>query len=117
MRILIVEDDVVTALDAELALMGAGHVVVGTAAREEEAVRMALRERPDVMVLDMQLADGGSGPRVAERVRAVLDVPVVFASGSLGPAERRSLAALEPVAMIDKPYHDAQLLGAVAQAA
>ena len=117
MRVLIVEDDLLIALDAEMTLLSAGHDVVGTATAEDEAVDDALRERPDVILMDLRLADGGCGRRAAERILAELDVAIVFASGNLSPNMRERLARLDPVAMIGKPYLDTQLLGAVGQAA
>ena len=117
MRILIVEDDLLIALDAEMTLLDAGHDVVGTAATEDAAVEAALLERPDVILMDLRLADGGCGRRAAERILAEIDVAIVFASGNLSPNMRERLARLDPVAMIGKPYLDTQLLGAVGQAA
>jgi DNA-binding NarL/FixJ family response regulator len=115
-RVLIVEDELLIALDAELTLRAAGYDVVGTAAREDEAVAMALDARPDLMVVDLRLAGGGCGRRAAERVRAVLDVALVFASGNLDPATRTQLQALDPVVMLSKPYDGADLVRAIAAA-
>lgn len=116
-RVLIVEDDLLIALDAELTLQDAGHDVIGTATTEDDAVETALREEPDILLLDLRLARGGCGRRVAERVRDALGVSIIFASGNLTPQMRERLARLDPVAMISKPYLEAQLLGAVAKAA
>ena len=116
-RILIVEDDLLIALDVETTLGEAGHDVVGTVMTEDAAVETALRLRPDVLLLDLRLAHGGSGRCVAERVAGRIEVALVFASGSLTPPVRADLAPLRPVALIDRPYLDAELLSAVALAA
>lgn len=118
---MIVEDELLIALEAEMTLSDAGHDVVGTAATEDAAVAMAEAERPDVAVVDLRLAGGTSGARMAERIRAADDpavsgIAVVFASGNLDPATRASLAGLEPVAMLSKPYLPVQLIRAVARA-
>ena len=115
-RVIIVEDDLIIALGVEMTLTDAGHVVLGTAAGEDEAVALALCKRPDVILLDLKLANGGSGRRVAERLRGKLAVAIIFLSGNLTSNVRESLAALEPADMISKPYFDAQLLGAVERA-
>ena len=117
LRVLIVEDELLIALGAEMCLTDAGHAVVGTAMAEDEAVALALRLCPDVILLDLRLANGGSGRRVAERLLGRIDVAIVFASGNLTPATRYTLAPLNPRAMISKPYLDSQLLGAVEGAA
>lgn len=115
-RILIVEDELLIALDVEWTLQAAGYDVVGTATREDEAVEMALDTRPDLMVVDLRLAGGGCGRRAAERVRAVLDVTLIFASGNLDPATRIRLQALDPVAMLSKPYDGADIVRAISAA-
>ncbi|MGR3435442.1 MAG: response regulator [Shimia sp.] len=116
MRILIAEDELLIALDAEMALEDAGHEVVGTAVTEDEAVEMALAMRPDLMVVDLRLAGGSSGHRAVERVRAKLDVAVIFASGNLDPKTRAILAELMPVTTLSKPYGSAELVREVATA-
>jgi DNA-binding NarL/FixJ family response regulator len=116
MRILIVEDELLIALDAEMALEDAGHKVVGTAVTEDEAVEMAWTMRPDVMVVDLRLANGSSGYRAVERVQAELDVAVIFASGNLDPKTRKMLVGLRPIAMLSKPYGSAELVRVVAAA-
>ena len=116
LRVLIVEDDLLIALDAQMTLEDAGHEVVGTAVTEDEAVAMAAAHEPDLMVVDLRLADGTSGQRAAERVRERSHVAIVFASGNLDPAMRERLAPLGPVAMLSKPYSPGQLTDAVASA-
>ncbi|WP_245947711.1 response regulator [Jannaschia seohaensis] len=94
-------------------LLDAGQHVVGIAAEEDEAVRMALIHRPDVILLDLRLAKGGCGRRVAERLAGEVDVSIIFASGNLTPVMRERLAALSPAGMLGKPYGPDQLIGAI----
>lgn len=116
-RALIVEDDLILALSTEMLLTDAGHTVVGTATTEDDAVDMALRENPDVMLVDLRLAKGGSGRRVAERVRTQVSSAIIFVSGNLDAATQQELAPLAPAAMIGKPYFDSQILSAIEAAA
>ena len=113
-NVLIVEDDLIIALDEEMTLLDAGYTVVGTATTEEEAVALAARFHPDVMVVDIRLADGSRGPDAVARVRQTQSVHVIFASGNLDPATRTQLQSFHPVAMISKPFLPAQLAEAVA---
>jgi DNA-binding NarL/FixJ family response regulator len=115
LRILIVEDDVLIAMDAEMTLLDAGHEVVGIAADEEAAIALALRTSPDVLLLDLRLARGGCGRRVAERLAGKVRAAIVFASGNLTPDTRTRLMALSPAAMLPKPYRPEQLVRAMSQ--
>lgn len=67
--VLIVEDDLVIALDMEMTLQEAGHVVVGTAMTAAQAVEMAKAHRPDLMIVDIRLRDGSRGPDAVGAVR------------------------------------------------
>jgi len=78
-RVLVVEDEYYQADDAARALGGAGAKVMGPCATEE-AARAALEEqRPDAVVLDINL---GSGPtfKLAETLKD-RGIPFVFFTG------------------------------------
>ena len=109
-RVLIVEDELLVALALEMALSDGDHEVVGTATTADEAVEMAMRSEPDVMIVDLRLADGSSGAEAVARLRATHDMPVIFASGNLDPATRADLERLSPAAMISKPYDEARIV-------
>lgn len=117
LRILIVEDELLIALDAEMALQDAGHDVVGTAETEDLAVEMALQYLPDLMIVDLRLAGGGCGRTAVERIRTEQDIDVIFASGNLDPKTKMRLEELEPVALLSKPYGSDELARIVDAAA
>ena len=117
LRILIVEDELLIALDAEIALEAAGHDVVGTATTEEQAVEMALSHQPELVIVDLRLAGGGCGRTVVKRLRPILDVHIIFASGNLDPAMRARLREFEPLAMLSKPYSSDELVRTIATSA
>lgn len=76
---LIVEDQLLIAMDLETILQDAGIVVMGVARSTTEALRMLETRMPDVAVLDVNLGGENSLP-VAEALRA-RGVPYVFATG------------------------------------
>lgn len=115
--VLIVEDDFLIALNAELALKDAGYEPIGPVRDEAKAIEVALSEKPDIVLLDLHLANGGSGQRVAEKVAQATSTAIIFMSGNLTPDMRKALAVFEPAGMVGKPYSDAQLLRAVQEAA
>ena len=57
-RVLIVEDDMLIALDVEHALREAGYDVCGVATSEAEALELAERLRPEMAVVDISLGPG-----------------------------------------------------------
>lgn len=111
-RVLLVEDQVLIAMDAEDYLRSHGAVQVTIAPRAEAAMRQIQAERPDVAVLDVNLGDHSSAP-VADMLDG-LGVPFVFATGygdsSMAPDAMRS------VPVVRKPFTEAALISAIAAA-
>lgn len=82
MRILLVEDEALILMQLEALVEDAGHLVVGTAMRCDEAITLACTVRPDLAFVDVNLADGGSGLVVAEALRALNSMMVVFVTAN-----------------------------------
>ncbi|MCB1884419.1 MAG: response regulator [Geminicoccaceae bacterium] len=104
MRILVVEDDALIALDVETMLSGMGHSVLGIAATSADARTMLDRATPDLVLLDINL---GHGPDFdLARLLHGLAVPFVFTSGY---AVADTLPdGLRGVPCLDKPFsHEA----------
>jgi two-component system, response regulator PdtaR len=81
LRVLIVEDEALAAMLLRAYLEDAGHIVVGWATTEEEAVRQFEATRPHLALVDLHLADGLTGLSVAQRIRRA-DGPVVFVTAN-----------------------------------
>lgn len=77
MRILIVEDELVLAIDVEASLSEESHQVVGIARESETALRLGRRLRPDLALVDVQLVDGETGPEIARHL-SDMGIPVLF---------------------------------------
>ena len=68
MKILIVEDEPFVAMDLEDTILDAGHEVVGTAQTAEQSMQLVKEKQPNLVLLDVHLADGRTGVRVAEEI-------------------------------------------------
>lgn len=110
MRILIVEDEMLLALQIEEDLVRAGHEVVGMAESLPAALRLAAREEPEVALVDVFLGDHPEGLKVAAELvrRSML---VLFLTGSPRRIPHDFAGA---VGVIEKPYTPAELTGALA---
>lgn len=69
LSILIVEDEALVAMDIEAMVEDSGHRVVGEAASLDEVAALDVMLRPDLVLLDVQLARGSSGLDVCALVR------------------------------------------------
>ena len=77
MRILIVEDELIIAIDVEASLSEEGHQVVGIARESETALGLGRRLRPDLALVDIHLVDGETGPEIARHLKD-MGIPVLF---------------------------------------
>lgn len=110
LRVLVVEDEALLALELEDMLADLGAEVVGPATTLEEGLVLAAADVADAAVLDLNLNGLRSFP-IAERLRARRS-PFIFATGYALDADAASLD--EPV--VEKPY-DRRKIGAALAAA
>jgi DNA-binding NtrC family response regulator len=108
-RILVVEDEAVVALDVEDRLRRLGHEVVGTADSSTSALALAAEVRPDLVLMDIALRDGGDGIAAAERLRAELAVPVVFVTAFADAETLERAKRVSPHGYIVKPFDERDL--------
>ncbi len=89
MRVLIVEDELEIAVVIEDVALKLGFDVIGVAKNAAEAIQMA--GDADIAVVDVRLADGLSGPRIAQELVSRYGIGVVFLTGNpeLVPADLR----------------------------
>ena len=78
LRILVVEDEILIALELESLLQDAGHDVVGTATSSKDALSVARDLSPDLAFVDIHLADGPSGVDVCRHLTGDLGITVLF---------------------------------------
>ncbi|WP_161992573.1 response regulator [Aureimonas leprariae] len=116
-RVLIVEDELLIALDIEDVLISAGHEVVGVAADMHQAMELAEAFRPDLAIMDVNLARGTNGIETARRLRERLDVPSLFVSGNLDAKTRKVAADCRPLGFVMKPCSYTDLLTRIAASA
>src|SRR5580693_6352432 len=77
-RILIVEDERITAEDLEEVLKDLGYQVSAVVSSGEEAIREAERNRPDLVLMDIRIKGEMDGTEAARLLRERFDVPVVY---------------------------------------
>ena len=111
-RVLIAEDEVLIAMQAEDTLLEHGYDVCAVVGTASDALARARQMRPDVCIMDIRLRDGNS-LSTAATILGELAIPVVLASGNVGPS---SAAATGTTHWLAKPYTPANLLAAVRRA-
>lgn len=114
-RVLVIEDETIIAMDLKGIVQAMGHEVTGIARTHSAAVQLAHERRPDLILADIQLADGSSGvDAVNELLASMGDIPVIFITAF--PERLLTGDRPEPAFLISKPYSEEQVRSAVSQA-
>jgi DNA-directed RNA polymerase specialized sigma24 family protein len=115
-KILIIEDEPIIAMDLETIVEDLGHHVVGVARARRQAVALAAERKPELIMADIQLADGSSGMDAVNDILSVASKPVVFITAH--PAQYLSSMANrpEPAFLLSKPFSADSVRAAVSQA-
>ncbi len=106
-RILIVEDEPLTAFDNENMLGDAGYDIVATVDDLDEAIKVLESEQIDLILSDVRLRGDRTGVELAKFAKAK-GIPTLFATGHAHPE-----AAKIAVGCVHKPYSERQLCKAI----
>ena len=113
-NVLIIEDEPLIAMDIEDILTSLGHSITGIARTAQNALELAKAKRPDLIMADIQLADGSSGIEAVERILRLDSAPVIYITAF--PERLLTGERPEPVFLITKPYLPDMLKAVVGQA-
>lgn len=112
--VLIIEDEPIIAADLANLVEDLGHTFVGNAATRTQAVSLARRVRPGLILCDVQLADNSSGIDAVQDILTDFDVPVIFITAF--PERLLTGERPEPTYLITKPFQDDTVKAAISQA-
>ena len=87
LRVLIVEDEFFISLHTKGLLQALGHVAVAVAVSADQAVAIAERERPDVVLMDIRLLGSRDGIDAAEEIRHRLGIGSIFVTANTDRAD------------------------------
>ena len=111
-----VEDEVIIAMDIAMQLRELGYEPVGHASRGEQAIEMAGKLQPDLVLMDVHLAGAMDGISAAAAIRAQFGTGIVFLSAFDTSANRARAEAVEPAGYITKPFDTEELRQVIAGA-
>jgi CheY-like chemotaxis protein/DNA-directed RNA polymerase specialized sigma24 family protein len=112
--VLIIEDEALIALDLEGLVENLGHRVIGVARTRNQALEIAQKRRPGLVLADIQLADGSSGLDAVNDILNDFKVPVIFITAY--PERFLTGERPEPAFLVSKPYQPTTVSALVSQA-
>ncbi|MGD9971922.1 MAG: PAS domain-containing protein [Desulfatirhabdiaceae bacterium] len=103
--VMIVEDEIVTALDLEEYLESLGYVVAASVSSGEEAIDLLDKTKPDMVLLDINLAGAIDGIETAQLIKAKVNIPIIFISAYYDEDRLEKALSNEPYGFICKPFN------------
>lgn len=113
-RVLIIEDEPLIAMHLEQIVEDMGHDVVGMALTHRDALARAHEVAPELVLADIQLADGSSGLAATADILKSFDVPVVFITAY--PERLLTGERPEPAFLVTKPFKVETVIATIGQA-
>lgn len=114
--ILIVEDEIILAMDMQLALEGMGYTVAGIAFSGYDAILKAEEVHPSVALVDIKLQGPMDGIEAARHLLNELKVPVIFVTGNTDESTHCRALSVGPSAYLQKPVDEYLLKDALEKA-
>ena len=102
-RILIVEDELLFAIDLEGNLESLGYKVVEKVTNGKEAIEQAARLKPDLIIMDIKLDGEMSGIDTSQIIKDTLDIPVIFLTAHSDSQTIEEAKLTEPFGFLLKP--------------
>lgn len=112
--VLIIEDEPIIAADLANLVEDLGHTFAGNAVTRKQAVELARKLKPGLILCDVQLADNSSGIDAIQDILAEFDLPVIFITAF--PERLLTGERPEPTYLITKPFQDDTVKAAISQA-
>lgn len=108
-RALIVEDEALIGEELRERLSRLGFSVIATVDTAEEAIAIAVRERPDLVLMDVRLKGDKDGVQAAIEIRQQVDVPIVYVTAYSDRVTVDRAKGTEHDGYLLKPFHKRDL--------
>jgi CheY-like chemotaxis protein len=112
-KILVVEDETLIAMDISMQLRELGYQAVGHATSGEQAIEMAGRLHPDLILMDIHLASAMNGVTASRAIQSQFGVPSILLSAFTDNDSMSQIALAKSAGYLPKPFENYQLHAAI----
>jgi len=112
-RILLVEDEIITAKALEKSLRNLGYTVVGIVSSGEAAIRRAAETVPDLILMDVRLQGAMDGVSATQKIQSNLQIPVVYLTAHSDDETVKRILHSNPYGCLFKPFKKEDLCNAI----
>jgi PAS domain S-box-containing protein len=108
-KILIVEDEQLMAMDLKEKLEDMGFIVTGITDTAEQTIENIKETHPDLIIMDIVIEGNIDGIETVNRIRQIFDIPVIYLTAFADEETMHRAKLTEPFAYLVKPYNDWEL--------
>ncbi|MBG1241690.1 GGDEF domain-containing response regulator [Nostoc sp. NZL] len=108
-NILIVEDEIIVAMDIQNRLRKFGYTVLGLADSGEEAIKKAADDSLDLVLMDIHLKGKMDGVEAAQIIHNIFNVPIIYLTANADESTLDRAKVTEPFGYILKPFKEKEL--------
>ena len=108
-KIMIVEDEDLVGKELRASLEDLGYAVTSVVKTGEQAFEKAVQDRPNLILMDIQLKGQMDGIKTAELIRSSVDIPAIFLMEYADKEKLERAKLTTPFGYILKPFHDRDL--------
>lgn len=108
-NVLIVEDEIITAMDIQNTLEELGYDVIGIADTSTEAMALVEKFIPDLIFMDIVLKGSMKGTEVALEIKNRFNIPIIFLTAYQDEKTFSQAKLSDPYAYLQKPFEKNEL--------
>lgn len=112
-KILVVEDEMIIGAKISMQLTSLGYEVTGILPRGEEAILHVQQNKPDIILLDINLKGKIDGIETARQIQLQNDIPIIYLTANSDEATFNRAKPTKPAAFISKPFKQLDLQRAI----
>ncbi len=108
-KILIVEDEIIIAMEIADRLGSMGYEVLRIVANGKDAINVALQEKPNLILMDIMIQGDMDGIETATKIRNVSDIPVIYLTANADEATLQRAKVSDAFGYLIKPFEEREL--------
>jgi len=108
-HILVVEDEIITAMDIQNRMVNLGYYVPAIVCSGEEAIIKVKENKPDLVLMDINLNGNIDGIEATSKIHSFSDIPVIYITADSDEKTLERAKITEPYAYIVKPFKNREL--------
>jgi CheY-like chemotaxis protein len=103
-KIMIVEDEWITADDIKMSLQSLGYAVTSISSSGNEAIQNAEKDKPDLVLMDIVLQGEMDGIEAANQIHSRFNIPIIYLTAHADEKILERAKITEPFGYIVKPF-------------